>query len=370
MDGLAGRPHLDKESRDHPERRFGGRRICDVLQQKTSRMGVSRCVRECIPRIRRHGTRLLSLWVLFGWIAFDWLSPCIELSAGVSRACVTRGLCSVGFPIARAEPPHVSPSSEGSGTQHGLQEGRVSSCLAPPVLVVRYSAPRERSWLSLTTCDGRPNLSALRELGELGRPQSQVRSGSRSPSREPDRLGRWQLNAGLLTRLQEIADHFPDRSLLIVAGRQREREASVSRHVRGRAIDVQVEGSSGAELARFARTLAQTGVGHYPNRSFTHLDVRSQSAFWVDVSRPGERAQYLNPSDIPDLERWLAVDVVNVEAFEPNTSPALGADTSAGFVEDALPASGTGSLESQRASDREAFLQMLTRAEAISQGEP
>jgi len=34
------------------------------------------------------------------------------------------------------------------------------------------------------------------------------------------------------------------------------------------------------------------GVGYYPNSVFIHLDSRDRDGYWIDYSRPGEKAIY------------------------------------------------------------------------------
>ncbi len=175
-----------------------------------------------------------------------------------------------------------------------------SPCLRPPVRIAHFRRPREEVSLVLTRCDGRPNLDALDPLSVVARAWR-----TRPPSPEaiaayrrahPDRTG-WltehhrRLHPGLLTRLQALADRWPGRKFLIVSG-HRPNANPRSRHRVGKALDLQIEGIERAEVARFARLLAATGVGYYPRSTFTHIDVRSRAAFWIDRSGPGERADY------------------------------------------------------------------------------
>ena len=69
-----------------------------------------------------------------------------------------------------------------------------------------------------------------------------------------------------------------------------------SPHKKGLACDFRVVGVPNETLRDYARTLPRTGVGYYPNSGFVHLDSRDgKSAFWIDYSRPGERARYEKP---------------------------------------------------------------------------
>jgi hypothetical protein len=47
--------------------------------------------------------------------------------------------------------------------------------------------------------------------------------------------------------------------------------------------------------------LPRTGCGYYPNGHHVHVDVRSRSAVWVDLSATSERADY-----VPAPLSWLA----------------------------------------------------------------
>jgi hypothetical protein len=96
----------------------------------------------------------------------------------------------------------------------------------------------------------------------------------------------------LLVRLQTLANQWPGETITIVSG-HRPRARSTSRHHHAEALDIQISNVPQREVASFARNLAGTGVGYYPNSLFTHIDIRPRSAFWVDLSRPGERSRYV-----------------------------------------------------------------------------
>jgi hypothetical protein len=174
-------------------------------------------------------------------------------------------------------------------------------CLRDPVVVRHLRRPREVARLSLTHCDGTANLDALTELSFVARawqtPRPTEAELAAYRAAHPERAGEWAternrwLHPGLLVRLQAIADRWPTRDLVIVSG-HRPTARRTSRHRFGRALDLQVDGVERAEVAAFAQTLASTGVGYYPNSSFTHVDVRETSVYWVDRSGPGERPDY------------------------------------------------------------------------------
>jgi hypothetical protein len=162
-----------------------------------------------------------------------------------------------------------------------------------PVEIVRVGdGSGEHAALSLLDCSGHADSTSLRELSLLGRPSRVARpSTAMLEAHEADtnwvgpRIRR--LHAGLLDRLRAIADHFPGHVIEIVSA-YRPDARDGSRHRLGRAIDLRVRDVAVSELDAFLRTIEGTGVGLYPTTDFVHVDVRSRSAHWIDVSGPGE----------------------------------------------------------------------------------
>jgi len=190
------------------------------------------------------------------------------------------------------EPSPSEPSSSGESRDE---------CLRPAVRIRYLRRHREATSLSFTHCDGTPNLDAVDPLSVVARAFRTARPSDQEiaafRAEHPERAEHWltpthrRMHPGLLVRLQAIADRFPERELVVVSG-HRPRARRGSRHRYGRALDIQVEGVPRAEVAAFARTLADTGVGYYPNSTFTHVDVRSRQVYWVDRSGPGEAPDY------------------------------------------------------------------------------
>lgn len=135
---------------------------------------------------------------------------------------------------------------------------------------------KERIKLRVLDDNGRPRRAARNQLARLLRPRGSSRT--RLP---PPRL---------LQLLQRVSDRFDGRTLVVISGyRTPGRGTSkTSRHAQGRAIDFKVEGISNQVLRDYLRTFPNVGVGYYPRSTFVHLDVRGQSAYWVDWSGPGE----------------------------------------------------------------------------------
>jgi uncharacterized protein YcbK (DUF882 family) len=112
----------------------------------------------------------------------------------------------------------------------------------------------------------------------------------------------------LIRSMYRISRRYPGKTIYIYSGFRARRVASLpnSNHVKGRALDLRVEGVSNKALRDFLMaTFRPSGIGYYPNGPFVHFDVREkQSAFWVDTSGKGEAAEYAaNPYDVLRAER-------------------------------------------------------------------
>jgi hypothetical protein len=204
------------------------------------------------------------------------------------------------------------------------EEGQAAppTCLAEPVVLKRFGVP-EPLVVSLTDCEQRANLAALPLVSALALPDAKPRdqappaAGSTEVTTESTEAtagatdAAQALNPELLVRLQRLASRFPDRAIEIVSG-YRTRARIGSRHRSGDALDVRIEGVDNEELSVFARTLEATGVGYYPNSTFVHVDVRAASAYWVDRSGPGEKADYV---------RGAAADASAADASAPGPEP-------------------------------------------------
>ncbi len=241
-------------------------------------------------------------------------------------------------PIERIEPAVTAPSS----TRTERIEPPVTSASTPPerrepaaaptprcppaiTIVRRIGGRTERVRMPLLECDGTPREEARLALGVLAR----ARAVEAPPSEEV--LREWRerdgdrelvapgvrlLHPGLLERLQRIGEAFDPHPIEIVSG-YRPDSPSRSRHHHARALDIVVQGTPREALRDLAVGFEQTGVGWYPNSVFVHVDVREESAYWVDLSGPGERPRYVRgaeppapaappePSDSPRIEDAL-----------------------------------------------------------------
>jgi uncharacterized protein YcbK (DUF882 family) len=111
-------------------------------------------------------------------------------------------------------------------------------------------------------------------------------------------------DARLVALIGVVSRHFGGRTIEIVSGYRPYSPTQYtqphSNHNDGKALDFRVRGISNEALRDFCRTLRNTGCGYYPNSTFVHLDVRDSSAYWVDLSRPGEPPRYDRPGSSPD----------------------------------------------------------------------
>jgi uncharacterized protein YcbK (DUF882 family) len=141
----------------------------------------------------------------------------------------------------------------------------------------------------------------------------------------------------LLRTLAAVSDHFGGRTVEVISGFRPFRRGQYtphSNHNSGRAIDYRVAGVPRRTLVDFCRTLPGVGCGFYPRSVFIHMDVRSDQAYWVDWSRPGERPRYGRDGQAPPDR---AARPANAAAAPVTAAPA-GADGEMDDVADDAPA--------------------------------
>ena len=148
--------------------------------------------------------------------------------------------------------------------------------------VARIRRRDELLSVRLVDAEGRVTAQALEALASL------MRRHELDPPELP--------HPRLALLLASISDHFGGREISLVSGR---REAGgytreSSRHTSGHATDIRVSGVPRRALWDYCRSLSNTGCGYYPRSTFVHVDVRGQSAQWVDWSQPGARNRYGN----------------------------------------------------------------------------
>jgi uncharacterized protein YcbK (DUF882 family) len=191
----------------------------------------------------------------------------------------------------------ASGGSGGGGRSWGTPKvpGRVS--------LVRAGTGNKLS-VQLVDTRGRVRPEAQKQLARFLRPKNLTKMHA------PDRR--------LLGLLAKVSDYFGGRTIHVVSGYRivGGYTKHQSRHVAGAAIDLHVDGVPNRVLRDRLRLFDDVGVGFYPNSTFVHFDVRDQNAFWVDVSKPGQKPDYLprEVRDTLDVDQSKADDLADVGA--------------------------------------------------------
>jgi hypothetical protein len=191
-----------------------------------------------------------------------------------------------GRPTPRGATPPRASSERGPGRRPTLQAARGASTVAGGG---RWGRPAARGFVRLV----RLSTGATESL-HMRRISNGVLSRMRAFLRFADGRSR-AIHPRLLRQLATVSDHFGGRRVQVISGFRPFRRGQWtphSNHNVGKAIDFRVEGVPNRVLRDFCRTLPQTGCGYYPRSVFVHMDVREESAYWVDWSRPGQRPQY------------------------------------------------------------------------------
>lgn len=97
-----------------------------------------------------------------------------------------------------------------------------------------------------------------------------------------------QIDDKLVEILQNIRDHFGKR-VTVSSGYRCEKHnkrvggATASRHAKGMAADIVVQGVKPAEVAKYAESIGVLGIGLYETAKdgyFVHVDTRTYKSFW------------------------------------------------------------------------------------------
>ncbi len=124
------------------------------------------------------------------------------------------------------------------------------------------------------------------------------------------------VNPRLLRVLSQIQRHFDGRRIELLSGYRTpdDRQHLSSYHQVGRAADLYMQGVQARDLFDYCRKLEDVGCGLYPKGMHVHVDVRSRSGVWVDLSHYGDGAAY-----VQDARGWL---VTHPDAGRKNDSGA------------------------------------------------
>ncbi len=103
---------------------------------------------------------------------------------------------------------------------------------------------------------------------------------------------RTEISVKLVELLDAVEDKFGKKGLVLLSGyrtlelnRTIKGAAEHSMHMLGWAADIRAPGYSSAKVTKFGRKLWVGGVGYYPNKGFTHLDV-GKARYWVVKRAP------------------------------------------------------------------------------------
>jgi uncharacterized protein YcbK (DUF882 family) len=109
-----------------------------------------------------------------------------------------------------------------------------------------------------------------------------------------------EIEPRLLRLVVKMSDTFGGRPIRVVSGYREHSFAVESKHKVGRAFDFSIPGIPNSLVRDYLRTLPNVGVGYYPNSTHVHVDVREDSAYWVDAAAPGEPPKYAGRANSED----------------------------------------------------------------------
>lgn len=96
-----------------------------------------------------------------------------------------------------------------------------------------------------------------------------------------------KIDTKLVEYLQKIRDHF-GKPIIITSGyrcpthNKKIGGATGSRHTKGQAADIVIQGVKPAEVAKYAESIGVKGIGLYEvnDGNFVHIDTRTYKSFW------------------------------------------------------------------------------------------
>jgi uncharacterized protein YcbK (DUF882 family)/LysM repeat protein len=179
---------------------------------------------------------------------------------------------------AHGAPPAVSNAGVGNSYRGSKDWGKP----ARPGRVELYRiATQQKLLISLVDTRGRVRAGAAGQLKSFLKPRNSNKM--KAPQKR------------LIALLAQVSDHFGGKRIQVVSGYRLAGgyTSHESRHVAGAAIDIHVDGVPNRQLCDYLRHFDDVGVGFYPNSTFIHFDVRDRNAYWIDVSGPGQKPNYL-----------------------------------------------------------------------------
>ncbi|HAT71769.1 MAG TPA: hypothetical protein DCS63_03030 [Elusimicrobia bacterium] len=106
-----------------------------------------------------------------------------------------------------------------------------------------------------------------------------------------------RMSVKLIELLDAVEDKFGKKGLTLLSGYRTPKNngqtsgaARHSLHMLGWAADIKIPGYSSAKIKKYGQKLWAGGVGYYPYKGFTHLDV-GKARYWA-VGRPPRRRRH------------------------------------------------------------------------------
>ena len=233
------------------------------------------------------------------------------------------------------------PKADGGKGKPEAGKGKVDAAKKGDAKLVKVAAKKEQ--VTYAARPKTPHVVHLKRIATTEEADLRVKDGrGRVPAstlkafekmlRSPSGLAH-PIEPRLVALLGVVSNHFGSRKIEVVSGFRPYTPTQFtphSNHNHGKAIDFRVVGVPNEAVRDFCRTLKNVGCGYYPNSTFVHMDVREQSAFWVDYSRPGESPRYNAPgldadegtSDVHD-EQHVATGTTPDDA-KPAAAPEGG----------------------------------------------
>ena len=127
----------------------------------------------------------------------------------------------------------------------------------------------------------------------------------------------------LVNYLQKIRTHFGKAVNISSAYRCESHNKSVggataSRHMKGQAADIYINGIAPAEIAKYAESIGILGIGLYETNSdghFVHIDTRATKSFWYGQAQKPRST--FGGATIKEEENKIDTSKVNTSAADP-----------------------------------------------------
>lgn len=266
-----------------------------------------------------------SLWTVARRL--DCTVEALARASGISVDTALRPGARLVIPGASAKAqPATKPATSSGGTARGHKALPVPRSVPSGTVSLYRVATQERIKLTLTDDKGRVRPQATARMARFLRPRNSHKQKRPEPR--------------LLALLAEVARHYDNRQIQVMSGYRVAGgfTSGESRHTKGAAMDIRVDGVDNRKLCDYLRHFHNVGVGFYPHSSFVHFDVRDKNAYWVDMSSAGRKPSYLDREQrdhfdgknkdegLVELGKSVAALIEQDEHGEPAASDPKAAD--------------------------------------------